>query len=292
MIIIKLQGGLGNQMFQYAFGKALSLKYSCRLKVDVGFLKANANDEDGFTAREYELDIFDTHIKTASSKLVRGFEKENNFKKILHRFKMPYKKVYHESKLSTQEQIAQIRPPVLLIGYWQSESFFIKYSDRIRKEFVFKNAAGKVDALLKAKIDQVHSVSVHIRRGDYVTNPVANDVLGILDMKYYADAMELMNSKVDNAFYLFFSDDPDWVRSQFGHLPNSVVVDQNGAENNDADMYLMSLCRHNIIANSSFSWWGAWLNDHINKIVIAPKLWNKNVQFSNNGLIPAEWYLI
>lgn len=203
MIIVRLQGGLGNQMFQYAFGKALSLEYNSQLYVDISFLKASQTSYEGFTPRQYELSIFETEIKIASPKLLSDFENPDIIKKVQRIFGLKFKKCYHESAAAATEQLKVIVPPVLLIGYWQSENYFEKFEAQVKKEFAFAQTS-EIDANVMKKIHASNSVSVHIRRGDYITNPVARDVIGVLDKEYYLKAFDVVNRKIPEPFYFFF----------------------------------------------------------------------------------------
>ena len=294
MIIVELNGGLGNQMFQYAFGKVLSLKYAKDLYVDVSHLDPTGKEAlTSIPTRGYEMNIFTAQIKHASAELVSSFDKAGIGKALLKSLKLPYKKTLIEGLYMEGIEISSIVPPVLLRGYWQSESYFYGYEDQIRKEFVFKNEIINFqDKTLEGLIGKHRSVGVHIRRGDYVTNPIANRVLGVLDVNYYLSAMELIGSKVDDPYFIIFSDDPVWVKDHLPKPPRYVVVEGGLTKPTFVDMYLMSRCDHNIIANSTYSWWAAWLNENKGKIVVAPRRWFKDRAYKGHGLIPLDWLSI
>ncbi len=140
-----------------------------------------------------------------------------------------------------------------------------------------------------AQIESTNAVSLHIRRGDYVKVKETNDFHGVCSIAYYETAIELITNKINDPVFYIFSDDMDWVKKNFNIRQNHVFVDANDAATNYEDMRLMSLCKHNIIANSSFSWWGAWLNPSSSKTVIAPKKWMKDPSIETIDLIPGNW---
>lgn len=164
-----------------------------------------------------------------------------------------------------------------MIGYFQSEKYFIDYSQRIRQSFTFKNKPDELNSEMLNRIKETESISLHIRRGDYVSNLTANSEHGLCSIDYYKKAVEYIKSKTEsrgNRCFFLFSDDPIWVKENMMFLGDEmVVVDFNTGEKSYEDMRLMSMCKHNIIANSSFSWWAAWLNNNPDKIVIAPDKW-------------------
>jgi hypothetical protein len=293
MILVELKGGLGNQMFQYAFAKALSLEYRTELYVVKSFLLANEEDSQGFTSRKYELGVFDAGIRFASDSLVSSFEQTSLLKTVLRIIGLPYRKCFEENRSSVSEQLGKIVPPVLLKGYWQSEKYFKKFETEIRKEFTFNfDKTGYFNNGDIRKIKRMNAVAVHFRRGDYVSNPVASRVLGALDLAYYDEAVRAMTKKVNDPFFFLFSDDPQWVRENFRYPKNSQFIESNANQDAHFDLYMMTKCKHNIIANSTYSWWGAWLNSNRHKTVIAPKSWFRDKSFANNDLISPDWLCV
>jgi len=175
-----------------------------------------------------------------------------------------------------------------LAGYWQSEKYFQDAEPIIREDFTFKIPMASRNEQIAEKIAQANAISLHVRRGDYVNNPHTKATHGICSPDYYRDAIGYMAKQIENPHFFIFSDDMPWVRSQMKlDFPCYYIEHNSGAESYN-DMRLMSMCQHHIIANSSFSWWGAWLNPYPNKIVIAPRKW-----FANNSdtddLIPPGW---
>jgi hypothetical protein len=188
-------------------------------------------------------------------------------------------------------EINQVPRDCYLAGYWQSEQYFREAAPAIHADFTFKSLPANRNAELAEQIGQVNAVSLHVRRGDYVNNPKTNVVHGVCSLDYYRDAVRHVASRVENPYFFIFSDDMAWVKEHLKmDLPCQYVDHNCGAESYN-DMRLMSLCRHHIIANSSFSWWGAWLNRNPDKIVVAPKKWfanDKNI----SDLFPAGWVIL
>jgi hypothetical protein len=177
-----------------------------------------------------------------------------------------------------------------LQGYWQSERYFEKHADALRKEFAFRNTTTGRNEELADQIRQGISVSLHIRRGDYASDPKTLAYHGLCEPEYYFRAIEYMRGHVPKFRLFAFSDDPQWVAGTLkSRYPEMVVVDHNPGDQSHNDMLLMSLCDHHIIANSSFGWWGAWLNPDTYKIVIAPRKWFANGH-STADLIPENWF--
>ncbi|MDF2433978.1 MAG: hypothetical protein JWP44_3609 [Mucilaginibacter sp.] len=294
MIIVELQGGLGNQMFQYACGKALSIKHNQKLLIDLTFLQQNQLETEGFTPRLYELGIFRLDTEVAGKQLIKSFTGESFYKKIFKLLKLPLKECYCEIPGKGASQMDKIAFPVLLKGYWQSEYYFSDYKNEIRKAFKFDIESVTEIQDTIAQINQTNSVSIHFRRGDYLTNPVAKKVLGPLDIDYYKEAISKIQSEIEKPFFFIFSDDPEWVKENFPLSENYKVIDGSHKDKPYHDMLLMSKCKHHIISNSSFSWWGAWLNPDPQKVVIAPKRWfaDEHMNITSTNLVPGEWIRI
>jgi hypothetical protein len=300
MIIVKLMGGLGNQMFQYAAAKSFALNNRAELLIDTSFLE-DKSEKKNFTYRDFELNVFqlkDNVIDKFQLQLflnkVNVFDnlRLNRLNQIFFNNKIPTPKIIRENILSPNKDIFNlISNNSLLEGYWQSEAYFISHQNIIRELFRFSNSI--VNKKLLAEIINKNSVSVHIRRGDYANNDVINSVHGLCTIEYYIEAFQIMSSKIANPIFYIFSDDMNWTKNTLHFLNekyNIVYIDQNNM-NPSEDMNLMSNCKHNIIANSSFSWWGAWLNNKPEKIIISPSVWTKN-NSSNPHLIPQTWIKI
>ena len=295
MTIVRLQGGLGNQMFQYAIGRRLALLHQVDLKLDLTEL-LDRTAKSNFTFREYELNAFQINSLIAEVEEVSLFYRNDIVSKIKRLF-IPAKLI-QESSLNFEPAILNSGNQVYLNGYWQSEKYFesirtVLLSDfTLRQSFLDKHTADEGITTIKTQIETTPSVSVHFRRGDYITDSITNSVHGTCTADYYRNAINLIRQKVASAHLFLFSDDPEWLLKNrlFNDLPTTVVT----TSNKHLDMYLMSLCQHNIIANSSFSWWGAWLNRNPEKLVIAPEKWfaNGNMNDQTTDLIPEKWIRI
>ena len=291
MLVSNIIGGLGNQMFQYAAGRARSLKLDVPLKLDT-------RDFSGYQLHQgFELNrLFNCCAEIATdidlSKTL-GWQRLKLAQRLLRRPQL--KQFRHENYVvephfNYWSDISQLKDNVYLDGYWQSEKYFIEFADKIRAEFTFKLPLSPQNNEIAAHILQVNAVSLHVRRGDYVTN-AKNSFIGVCPLGYYQAAVEVIKSHVAEPIFFVFSDDIGWVRDNLVLGERSIFVDHNTGEESYNDMRLMSLCKHHIIANSSFSWWSAWLNPNAKKIVIAPKQWfvsGKNA----NDLLPKTWLKI
>ncbi len=289
MIISHIIGGLGNQMFQYATGRALSLKHKQPLLLDIsGF--ADYGLHQGFELQR----IFVCPINIANAtdgRNVLGWRANPLIKRLLVRTRLAMFRNRHfivEPHFQYWAGIQDIPPSTYLIGYWQSEKYFQESADIIRADFAFKLPLSIKNAELVQQISQVNAVSLHVRRGDYVHNPVTLAIHGLCTLNYYQAAIQSIVESVPQPHFFIFSDDIAWVKANLKmDFPSHYITHNQGAESYN-DMRLMSLCQHHIIANSSFSWWGAWLNPSPNKIVIAPKQWfadDKNI----SDLLPPNW---
>ena len=289
MIITKLEGGLGNQMFQYAIASILAKKKNAAILIDTNFFNQTEKNQ-GFTPRNFELSIFNNSYIQASESEIGYFQQLSFIDKIKKKCGFNYPKIYSEASFSFDEKVLSINLPVYLKGYFQSYKYFIGYENVIKNDFAFP--IDKLDSINKKlwlTIKQTNSISIHIRRGDYVNDKNTQGYHGNCSLDYYKDAIALLASKINDVNLYFFSDDTDWVKEQFENISYPKVFVNNTGENSWKDMCLMSSCHHNIIANSSFSWWAAWLNEHSNKMIIAPKKWFVNAEINTNDLIPREW---
>jgi hypothetical protein len=284
MIISRIIGGLGNQLFQYAAGKSLALKHNTSLVLDAGTY-------DVYKLRNFDLHAFNTMIEFAKDVDIEKISSRSFIDKIKDRaLPLSMRKLYKEPYFHFDKKIFSAPDNIYLKGYWQSEKYFIGYKDIIKKEFSLKaEFIEKVKALgdeLKSK----NSVSVHIRRGDYISQQI-NEMHNILTEGYYKEAISTVQKNIPDAKLFFFSDDINWAKENL-HLPSATYVSGEISNTHLEDFYLMSQCRHNIIANSSFSWWGAWLNNNPDKIVIAPKKWFNKGPKDTQDLIPESWITI
>lgn len=280
MKIVKFLGGLGNQMFQYALYKALEK----RNKV----VKADVTEFSTYTTHDYEIEeVFDIKLNKASrseAKLYQPFVRDW-FTRKLRKFK-GLKNAYTEetTPFCFDEDVLTARGPKFYWGYWQNQDYFIDIETQIRQDFQFSKTLDPVNKDLLTQMVNSNSISIHVRRGNYLDHELLG---GICDLEYYKKAIDFITNKVDQPVFFIFSNDIDWCKKNLDiNFPKTFVSGNNGPKNY-IDMQLMSHCKHNIIANSSFSWWGAWLNENPEKIVVSPKKWVNNN--SPNSIIPSAW---
>jgi len=297
MVIIRLRGGLGNQLFQYAAGKALAMHLNVELKLDLYTYERHPY-------RKFELSKFlidakvasrsEVHQFTGRNPLIRYFNKKENYFHCPRVFTQPH---YH-----FVEDFFLLPSDIYLSGYWQSEKYFELIKTVIREQFKSRIPLDEVNKLAKHKFASEESVSIHVRRGDYSSNAF-NSFFGTLEIEYYRSAITKIKSMCSSPVFYFFSDDPDWCKENFKDTSAGFITHNKGA-NSYKDLLLMSSCKHNIIANSTFSWWGAWLNDNPMKVIIAPQQWFRlnyldkkepvyaSRLYNTRDLIPEKWLKI
>jgi len=288
MIIVKVNGGLGNQMFQYALARALSRDAKPYLDLSFFDLPPGAH-----TARPFGLDIFTLHYERATTEQLVAFATARNsrLKRMWGRSFPAFTKhhFFTERRFSFDPSVLKVADHTYIEGHWQSEKYFIAVEDRIRRDLCSATEPDMANRAMALRIQATRAISVHVRRGDYIHHAAANAVHGTCDADYYARAMRRMKDQHPDATFFIFSDDQDWARAELDPSYAMVFVDLNDSEHGYEDMRLMSLCRHHIIANSSFSWWGAWLNPDPKKLVIAPSRWFIDPAIDTKDLLPAGW---
>jgi hypothetical protein len=292
MIAVKLQGGLGNQMFQYATARRLALHNNTKLYMD---LSGYNNQTEIDTPREYELDCFNVDKSLISIEdyvLVDwGLGRRSKTKQYLtniHRRKLW---CYSNPEQGFHKEVLDLPNNTYLVGWFQSEKYFADIRDILLQDFAYTHGSDKESRMLSDKISSTDSVSIHVRRGDYVTNSHANKFHGLASMDFYLAATKYIESHIKKPNYFVFSDDPEWCKENLKLNAPTTYVSHNtsGAE----DMRLMRECKHNIIANSSFSWWAAWLNRNPDKVVVAPKFWFANSHTNGStDIIPTTWHTV
>jgi hypothetical protein len=288
MIITRLNGGLGNQMFQYAAGRCLACTLNTGLKLDISPFRHDP-------LRDYELSVFNIQETIASDADLNRVRRPLSWmirhpvealKSVIHQ-DVPVRYV-RERQFHFDPEIPALPDNVYLEGYWQSEKYFRKIEPLIRQEFRLRVAPGAIVQELAGRIRESSGVSIHIRRGDFASNPATNATHGLCPADYYQRAIEKISRQTKDASFWIFSDDPEWATENIiTDHPSYYVSDHHF--NNYEDLYLMSCCVHHIIANSSFSWWGAYLGSHPGKIVIAPKNWFKKADIRTTDLLPDSW---
>lgn len=287
MIILRLQGGLGNQMFQYATARRFS---DHKLYFDTSFLKQNKFNRDDFTARIFELDFFkNLKNQKINNSLLRLLLTQNpKYDLVKSIFPKKYKILKKISDRNINSVLKLEEALHLFQGDFQNPKIFEDNRDNLLKEFKFPELPNELK-ILQAEINESNSVSIHVRRTDYITQSSHN----ILLPNYYESAIKKFKNLTDNTKFYVFSDDIDWCRSNLDIFSLDIQFISNSHLPAWTDMALMSLCKHNIIANSTFSWWSAWLNANEKKIVIAPKKWNNLIdKNSKPRIVPDNWLLV
>jgi hypothetical protein len=270
-VYLVLEGGLGNQLFMYAAARSICLDFNLPLFIDIqtGFLK------DHRYQRTLKLDLFKvsyTHTIIEEMDFI-SFNILNRIKIIFRR--LPSQQRFYISDHYPQNFRNLRLRTFLLKGYWQSERWFIKYQSILRKEFEFKNQPSEEILLMKSDIDKKEcSVALHLRTKDYQNK---------LDHKYYDQAINMFTTTFNNPFFYIFSDDLTSAIPYENLGENFKVI---STHNDHEDFYLISQCKHQIIANSTFSWWAAWLNSFPEKLVFVPQNWGFNIE------IPSGWTII
>lgn len=283
MKIVRFLGGLGNQMFQYAFYVAQSNLHKT-VKADLegyktyplhnGFELESIFNLSVKKASPFIIKLYDPTVRTWH---IRKLRRILNLKNAYESEKDPF--LFEEDKLKNTGS-------KLYWGYWQNQRYFTAIEKQIRADFQFKNELSATNQKFLQHINQTNSVSVHIRRGDYIGH---QSLGGICDLNYYKQALNSITAKTDNPTFFIFSDDVEWCKANLPSQTNNIFVEGNKGSRSYIDMQLMSNCKHNIIANSSFSWWAAWLNANQKKIVIAPAKWTNDKNYNDSDIIPESW---
>ncbi|MCP4606851.1 MAG: alpha-1,2-fucosyltransferase [Proteobacteria bacterium] len=271
MIIVKLQGGLGNQLFQYACGRAVSLKWDAPLYLDISFYP-------DFNKREYNLHQFNIRGKTYAETFLGRIFSLRRYRAIKYVEKEPFK---------FDSQVFESGKQLYLVGYFQSFRYFEHCTELLRNELVLSHKLlpkDIIDYILKT-----NSVAIHVRRGDYIHNEIVSEKLGFCGLSYYKKAIDYISDNVSDPVFFIFSDDISWCQKELLPYINGIICDSNSSS---ADLMLIKHCKHHIVSNSSFSWWGAFLSEYKNSINIIPKPWLKSGKFDTSDLILPNWIQI
>ncbi len=291
MIIVRLKGGRGNQMFQYALGRALSLKNDTILKLDTTYLE-NKTKRKNFTFRNFDLSIFNIKAEIAKTSDLPFFYRFLNgrfvfiFEALVNKFKLGGGL---EKKFSFNENILNLKDGAYVSGYWQSPKYFSEIESTIRNDFSLKELPLQNIQDKAHEIKNTDSVCIHVRRGDYVGNPFYD----VTDLDFYKKGIDLIRSQKNISKIYVFSDDIDWCKENLKFDIETFFVDDSfNGDKNEGTMYLMSFCKNFVISNSTFAWWGAWLAPSSDKIVVCPKRWFGDDIIDTSDLIPKEWIRI
>lgn len=288
MVIVQLNGGMGNQMFQYANARAISLRRNDKFKLDINFFKTTQVD----TPREYELHKLNVVEELATIEeisRIKGFEPSFARKVVNKLFPAYAKKHVREYGMGFLPRILKLGGELYLEGFWQSEKYFVDAISQLKSDFTVKRAPSAENQRLLDMISKCENpVSLHVRRGDYVA--VANTAAfhGVCSPEYYSNSIEEIKSKVKNPTFFLFSDEPEWAKENI-KTDTETFVSYNSVSDQDEDLRLMYSCKHHIIANSSFSWWGAWLSRNPEKVVCAPAQWFANKDVDSSDIVPESW---
>jgi len=282
-------GGLGNQMFQYAIGRKIALANGAPLKLDIMW---HINKPD----RPYSLHHFAINAEMATEDEIAKLSKAKMplYKRVINSVKEVGKPYYlrseiHEKCVDFDPNILHISDGAYLNGYWQSEKYFKDIEEVLRSDFKVIEPLSTINMKCAQQIITSNAIAIHVRRGDYVSNPATHQVHGTCSLDYYQEAMDLILSKVQEPHFFVFSDDPKWALENIRTDSPITYVCNNPPERNYDDLRLMSLCKHFIIANSSFSWWGAWLSENDDKIVVAPAQWFQGIEYNDADRLPESW---
>lgn len=292
MIVVRVTGGLGNQMFQYAFGRALAEKTGTELLLDLSAYRA-------YRLHNFGLDAFQCKIVKAPWYLTTGSRvwsalRRARFYPESYLRLMGIRWLGEGGDLRYRPQILDGQGAAYLDGYWQSEKYFSDCKEIIRNEFSLRQPL--LDQLQVRRrelgIGQRVTISMHVRRGDYVSDKLANAAHGVLGEDYYQRGVKHMLDRLGaNLNLLVFSDDIKWARSNL-HYPVTTTYVEASDGFPQVDLYLMASCDHHIIANSSFGWWGAWLNGYREKMVVAPEQWFRSTSHCADDICPTGWVLL
>lgn len=287
MILVELNGGLGNQLFQYAAGLSLALHHNVPLKVNPSSF--SQPDVITGTQRHFELNNFEDTPAIATQPEIQRFLHMPAIRTFYEKlFPFHKRSIYKEKAITFDPHFYNSRKNVYLKGNRQSEKYFIKHSEVIRDKFRLKASVVQPVEDYALQMRNSGSVAIHIRRGDYLTN-IAMDVLGLIPLEHYKNAFEYLKKRTEINKAYIFSDDIEWVKANLHLDGGTEYVSGERTSSAIEDFYLISQCKHQVIANSTFSWWAAWLNPNPGKIVIAPKKWYNNAPYDTRDLIPDNW---
>ncbi len=294
MIIVRLAGGLGNQLFQYAFARGVSSRMKTDFKLDT------TPFDTYYIHHKYSLDNFNIKQSFAKDSDFFGFvwmRKHNKFFEVFYRhlrLKSKLMPFYRTEKQFHFDPSVFTKNNTYFDGAWVTEKYFKEIRSELLEELTINKPLSDYSQNIFKEIQEFTAISIHVRRADYVTGSTfasAPIIHGTCSMDYYKTEIDYITKHEKNPHFFIFSDDYDWSVENFKSLSYPVTCIKNGADKNYEDIFLMSNCKHNIIANSTFSWWGAWLNKSDEKIVIAPKKWfnTQKATTSTEDVIPDTW---
>lgn len=302
MVIINIKAGLGNQLFQFAAARYLSLSNNLELKVDLSFYKDDKN------RNAFRLDKLKLPIEEATESELSKFKNLVHipmFFRILKRFGLKHAKYYkktHKTEADIRGILKQNQPltgDYYLEGWFANDIYFKSIRNLLINDICSHVQLSGENLIKQNEISKVNSVAVHIRRGDFLTNTYFK----VLPIEYYSNAINRAMKEIENPVFYFFSNDTDWTKKAFSNISNAIFVDHNSEADTEYstrgdinDLMLIRFCKHQIIANSTFSWWGAWLNENPDKRVFYPSKYFNNIkaqkQYEKHSFMPDEWIKI
>jgi len=285
MIVLRLVGGLGNQLFQYCTGRAVATRLAAELVLDTGWFQGPFLTD---TRRVFGLQSFRIKARLPTRRENAWLSLYSNPLLARVPFPRPWRYI-REAHYHFDNRIESLPDNVYLSGYWQSEKYFLSIRDSLLEDLQPSQQAPDAWTAHLQTVTVAESVSMHIRRGDYVSRPTTAAYHGALPLSYYHDAARFVASRVRNPVFFVFSDDPDWVTDNL-RLEHPMHVVTPFSTDPVWEMLLMSKCRHSVVANSSFSWWGAWLKTHPGSVTVAPMRWFGDPDRNTADLTPTAWH--
>jgi hypothetical protein len=319
MIIVKIAGGLGNQMFQYAAGLSLALRNKTNLKLDLSFFADRTLESYKYRDFDFDLQIFGSIWPIASQIEINQFLRQRRWISMSERVankickminineshhaslksllvkitkKFCSRVIYVEPNPSFQPSVLELRDWTYLEGFLQDERYFASIESIIREKFCLLPDETKLPPVtlkLANEIKSVESICLHVRRGDFITSPESVRLVGFCSLDYYLKALQELKSRGVSGRVFVFSDDVKWCRENFTSHEFTVVGDEHSGPRASLHLWLMSLCKNFVICNSTYSWWAAWLSENPNKIVIRPSRWFKLPEWRNLDICPPSW---
>lgn len=296
MIVVRLAGGMGNQLFQYAFSRVLSLKYNLPVFLDTRVYN-KSKTRIGYTFRTFDLDLFNTTYQSIDDEIIKDIpifkSKKQLIQSILYKnLNIPIKfgnyYIFDESNYNKFDFNPENN--YYFEGYWQNIEYFKNYENIIKQEIAFKETPPNNILELGDKFSSTDTVAIQIRKTDYVYNIMNKLIFNSLDIDYFTKCIELFKKRLNNPLFVIFSDDNNWVKTNFNLKDNFYLIDDTiKGDRFQYSMYLLSKCKNFIISNSSFGWWGAYLSKYENKLIIGPKKWFRFSSRSPLNNMPQNW---
>jgi hypothetical protein len=287
-VIARIEGGLGNQLFQYAAARSLADHLGCDLALD---LRGLAKSGD----RQFQLNLYHIRANIARSEILSslpswrpsrwGRIRSSLAQTMPALFSYP---AFWSRTFAFDARFEHISQPVYLVGYWQSEKYFAWNRECLLNDLRLMDPVSPASPMLDL-IRSTRSVALHIRRGDYVSNASAAKFHGLCDITYYQRAVDALKSRFSDIQIFVFSDEPDWALANLRLGVTTHIVNENPPEKGYLDLELMRECQHHVIANSSFSWWGAWRCNKPDQIVYAPRRWFADPAVDTTDVVPTRW---